>query len=113
LIHRGPQGQSLYDEVMENASTKVVFRLTYEENLRPLAQALFMGCLDPDEIKHRLTSLKVVGYREETRDVHVRGKSRASGRTGGTSRSTGGGEGGSESFDPNLESPLLSSGRRG
>lgn len=99
LIDGSPAGKRVYDSVMENASSKVVFRLTAEDNLRPLAQWLFRGVMDPDQVKHELYSTKVMGYREEYRRAYSssRGESRGSGRSvGGASGFT---EGGSYSID--------------
>ena len=73
LLDRGDYGKQLWHSVVENASSKVVFRMSHEENLRPLAQWLFTGTFDPDEIKHILHSTKVMGYREEVRRIgHTR-----------------------------------------
>ncbi|MCA1672660.1 MAG: type IV secretion system DNA-binding domain-containing protein, partial [Actinobacteria bacterium] len=48
-------GQRLYDSVMENARSKVVFSMaTRERNLSPLADWLYMGTFDPYKIKHQL-----------------------------------------------------------
>lgn len=79
LLDRGEYGQQLWHSVMENASSKVVFRMSHEENLRPLAQWLFTGVFDPEEIKHVLYSTKVMGYREEERESVTRGRSRSDG----------------------------------
>jgi hypothetical protein len=76
LLDQGVEGQKLYHSVMENASSKAVFRLHSEENLRPLAQWLFRGVMNPDEIKHTLESTKVLGYREEERISRTTGGSR-------------------------------------
>jgi hypothetical protein len=65
LQNEGTSGQKLYDSVMENTTTKVVFRLTHEDNLRPMAEWLFRGTMDPDQIKQILYSTKVMGYRRE------------------------------------------------
>jgi hypothetical protein len=81
LLDRGENGRKVYNSIMENASSKVVFRLSHEENLKAMAQWLFMGVMNPDEIKHELYSTKVMEYREELRTSVSRG----------TSRSTGGG----------------------
>lgn len=70
LRDAGDHGKRLYNSVMENATTKVVFRLSDEENLRPLAQWLYTGVMDPDQVKHELHSTKVLGYREEYRESH-------------------------------------------
>jgi hypothetical protein len=82
LLDRGEHGRRIYNSIMENASSKVVFRLTHKENLEPLAQWLFMGTLDPEEVKHELYSTKVMEYREELRTTYTKG----------TGKSTGGGE---------------------
>ncbi len=76
LLDQGAEGQKLYHSVMENASSKAVFRLHSEENLRPLAQWLYRGVMNPDEIKHTLESTKVMAYREEERVSRTAGKSR-------------------------------------
>jgi len=65
ILHAGANGAQVYDSVMANARSKVVFSLEGEENLKPLAQSLFMGVFNPDEIKLRLTSRKVVDYVEQ------------------------------------------------
>lgn len=103
LLNAGPAGKQLYDSVMENASTKVVFRLTDEENLRPLAHQLFMGTMNPDEIKHQLYSTKVLEYREEMRRAYAYSTT----RTSGVSRHDSGGLGRSEAGiedDPEVRS---------
>jgi hypothetical protein len=82
LLDRGENGKRVYNSVMETASSKVVFRLTHSENLEPLAEWLFMGVMNPDEVKHELYSTKVMKYREELRRSVTRG----------TSTSAGGGE---------------------
>lgn len=98
LLDRGENGKRVYNSIMENASSKVVFRLSHEENLRVMAQWLFMGVMNPDEIKHELYSTKVMEYREELKEV--RGQSSSSGRSQGTQRgsASGAGSGGTEAF---------------
>lgn len=64
ILHAGANGAQVYDSVMANARSKIVFSLEGEENLRPLAQSLFMGVFDIDEIKLKLTSRKVMDYVE-------------------------------------------------
>jgi hypothetical protein len=98
---RGPAGQQLYNSVMENASSKAVFRLTHEENLRPLAQQLFMGVMNPDEIKLKLYSTKVMDYREELRQSTTESSSRS--RGGGSSQGTGNSKGAGESRRSNAK----------
>jgi hypothetical protein len=80
LLDRGENGRRVYNSIMENASSKVVFRLTHEDNLSVMAKWLFMGVMDPDQIKHELYSTKVMEYREEMRTVKTRGRNRSTGR---------------------------------
>ena len=69
ILHVGANGPQVYDSVMANARSKVVFETRGEENLRPLALDLFMGVMDPKKILHKLYSTKVIDYVEETRIV--------------------------------------------
>jgi hypothetical protein len=98
LLDRGENGRRVYNSIMENASSKVVFRLSHEDNLRAMAQWLFMGVMDPDEIKHELYSTKVMDYREEFKEVIS--ESTTSGRGQGTQRgrASGAGMGGTVGF---------------
>lgn len=98
IISSGSSGQQVYESVMENASTKVVFRLSDETNLMPLAKWLFMGVLNADEIKLQLSSTKVMGFHEETREI--RSESSSSGISRGSQRgsATGAGLGGTLNF---------------
>jgi Type IV secretion-system coupling protein DNA-binding domain len=70
ILHTGANGAQVYDSVMANARSKLVFSIDTEENLKPLAQTLFMGCLNPDEIKLELYSRKVLDYVEEERTTY-------------------------------------------
>jgi hypothetical protein len=105
LLDRGENGKRVYNSIMENASSKVVFRLSHEENLRAMAQWLFMGVMNPDEVKHELYSTKVMEYREELRTSVSRGKSTSGGGgefTGTTgSKSSGGFASGNDRGDAN------------
>jgi len=89
LLDRGENGKRVYNSIMENASSKVVFRLSHEENLKVMAQWLFMGVMNPDEIKHELYSTKVMGYREEMRTSYSRSASEGGGVFSGTTGSEG------------------------
>jgi hypothetical protein len=90
LVNQGQQGKQLYDSIMENASSKAVFRLHSEENLRPLAQWLFRGVMNQDEIKLSMESTKVMGYEEVERTSRTTGTAKTSSvtRTEGSSEST-------------------------
>jgi hypothetical protein len=69
ILHASANGPQVYDSVMANARSKIVFSLEGKENLEPLAHSLFMGVINPDEIKHELYSTKVMGMVEETRTI--------------------------------------------
>jgi hypothetical protein len=99
LSDRGENGKRVFHSVMENAQSKVVFRLSYEENLRIMAQWLFMGVMDPDEVKLKLYSRKVMDYRRELAEGY--GFSKSSGTSVGTQRgrASGAGVGGTNVFD--------------
>jgi hypothetical protein len=107
-------GQGLYESVMENTRTKVVFSLSLQEkNLAPIADWLFMGTYDPDQVKHELYATKVMGYEEETRTVTTRGESRGETRSDSYGRGSNTGsarvDGSSGSFEDNGGAPLLAS----
>jgi hypothetical protein len=85
LLNAGPHGKAIYDSVMVNARSKAVFQVEGEDNLKPLALSLFMGVMNPDEIKHQLYSTKVMGHQREIR----RSVSRSSTVNESTSDGTG------------------------
>jgi predicted outer membrane repeat protein len=94
ILHTGANGAQVYDSVMANARSKVVFSTQGRENLEPLAFDLFIGVMDPDEIKHELYSTKVLDYVEETRTVRSTSESwsQATGQfTGNTATESSGG----------------------
>jgi hypothetical protein len=99
LLDRGENGRRVYNSIMENASSKVVFRLQHEENLRAMAEWLFMGVMNPGEIKLQLYSRKVMDYREEYKTAY--GTSASSGRGSGIQygHASGEGFGGTAIFD--------------
>ena len=107
FLNAGPNGKAMYDSILANAGTKIVFRTTHPEDMEPLAKWLFMGTLDADEVKLRLMSTKVMGFREEIRESQTIGRSvsdatgtgRGGGRFGG--KSFGQGKSGAQTFDPN------------
>jgi len=69
ILHAGANGPAVYDSIMANARSKIVFSLEGEENLKPLAQWLFMGVFNPDEIKLKLKSRKVMDYVQRVWEV--------------------------------------------
>ena len=94
ILHAGANGAQVYDSVMANARSKVVFSLEGEDNLRPLALSLFMGVMNPDEIKLKLLSRKVMDYVEEERTIRSESENWSEGVgefTGQTDTESGGG----------------------
>ena len=98
LSDRGESGKRVFHSIMENAQSKVVFRLTYEENLRIMAEWLFMGVMDTDEVKKTLSSRKVMDYRREMAESY--GFSASTGRSSGrqTGSASGSGLGGTSVY---------------
>ena len=83
-------GQRLYESIMENARSKVVFSLSLRErNLSPLADWLYSGTYDPHRVKHELYSRKVMDYNEETREITGRTTSRGTGRSEASGEAVG------------------------
>lgn len=109
ILNAGQSGKMMYDSILANTGTKIVFRTEHPEDIKPLAQQLFMRALDTDLVKLKLMSTKVVGYREEERESYTTGTStgssrgRSSGQAGFSGESAARSEGGSESFGPEDE----------
>jgi hypothetical protein len=95
LTARGDAGRMLFDSVMANARSKVVFQLEHEEDLKLLAMWLARQEIDPDKIKSEIWSTKVMGHRVEYRESYSSGANtsvgggRNSSQTDGTSTSEG------------------------
>lgn len=108
LLISGVHGEAMYHSIITNAENKVVFRLGHPDDARVLGQWLFMNTFDVDEVKLRLFSTKVMGYKEETREIvssgtsHVEGKSSGHGHGSFHGISAGDGLSGMESFNPNI-----------
>ncbi|MFA5168466.1 MAG: type IV secretion system DNA-binding domain-containing protein [Candidatus Omnitrophota bacterium] len=111
LLDRGDNGRRVYNSIMENASSKLVFRLSHEDNLRAMAQWLFMGTMNPDEIKHELYSTKVMEYREEFKTIYSEGKSSSKSHGRQEGHASGTGHGGTQvfPFDGTLTDPINTS----
>ena len=76
----GEFGQAIYNSVMVNTGTKVVFQATEQQEYRaPLVAALFDGVVDVHRIETSITSIQTVGHTEEIRIV--RGGSTSKGKT--------------------------------
>jgi hypothetical protein len=101
-IHGGEHGEQIYDSIMENASSKIVFRLQNIDNLTPLAHSLFMGVMDTDEVKHQIFSTKVINYQEEERDERTMSRTRGSGGARHEASTNSDSEGTSETVDDDL-----------
>jgi hypothetical protein len=75
-------GQRIYESIMENARSKVVFSLSLRDrNLAPLADWLYSGTFDPNLRKLELYSTKVMDYSEESREITTHGTSRGNARS--------------------------------
>lgn len=98
LLDRGENGRRVYNSIMENASSKVVFRLSHEDNLRVMAQWLFMGVMNPDEIKLELYSTKVMEYREELKKIYSEGTFSGTSHGRQEGHASGMGRGGTQVF---------------
>jgi len=77
LQDAGENGKQLYNAVMANCKSKIVFEMDAEENLRPLADGLFRGIYNSRNIKHTLEMITSVGSEEVLRTS--RGRSQAKG----------------------------------
>ena len=109
LLHQGAHGQQVYDSVFNNARTKAVFAVEGEDDLKPLAQWLFRGVMNPEEIKHALYSTRVIGYREELRTISSRSHSTATSEGQQFGEAGGGGSGSTEMFPIVQDGLFLSS----
>jgi hypothetical protein len=81
----GPNGPRIYDEIRENARTKISFRLRAPENLELVAKELFLGTFDPWRVKHQHHSTKVLGH--DVKYLPSYGTSTTATTGGGTNRS--------------------------
>jgi hypothetical protein len=89
VFSAGAHGQQVFNSIMANARTKVVFSLELAEDLERLARQLFMGVMSPDKIKEELFSTKVMGYAEEYRTSYMKGGSDSKSSSIQRSRSDG------------------------
>ncbi len=62
ILNGGQYGQRIFDEVMENTRSKIVFRLRSPENLELAANQLHFSTFDPLKVKHQHYSTKVLGH---------------------------------------------------
>jgi hypothetical protein len=98
LSDQGPNGKRVLNSIMANAASKVAFRTEIPTDLAPLAQWLFMGTMDPEKIKLKMYSTKVMGYREEERQTVT--ETHSSTRGSGHSQGSNSGTGASRPIDP-------------
>ena len=97
-------GKRLLRSLMTNARNKIVFGgIGSPEDLEPLVDYLYMGALDPDEVKHMLSTTKVLEYREEMRRAY----GHAEGSSWGGGWSCGSEEKGGEAWPGNGHRTLL------
>ncbi|HEX8340114.1 MAG TPA: type IV secretory system conjugative DNA transfer family protein [Tepidisphaeraceae bacterium] len=62
LLGRGEHGRQVFDSIMANARTKVVFQLDHPADLPVLTEWLFRNAVDVDRVKYQGYSTKVVGH---------------------------------------------------
>jgi hypothetical protein len=85
VFNAGPHGPQIYDEIRENARTKISFRLRSPENLELVANEMFLSTFNPWQRKYQHQSTKVLGHRVEYLPSY--GKSTTATTGGGTSSS--------------------------
>jgi hypothetical protein len=111
FLNEGPSGKAMYDSIMANAKTKVVFKLEHSDDAKAMAQWLFINTFDTDEIKHVLHSTKVMGYRQEVRESRTTGTSKTdtsgTGHGGGKFQGQSSGEGSTESTSFNEDDDAM------
>ena len=64
FLNAGLNGKAMYDSILVIAETKIIFQYASCRH-GTVAKWLFMGTFNTDEIKLKLMSTKVMGYREE------------------------------------------------
>ena len=100
-------GEAVYQSVMTNAQTKIVFGGLSPDDARVMAEVIFMGEFDLEEVKHTFDRPAVVRYIRSYLESEMRGTTHSRGVTEGEStgetlveggsRSRGGSSGRSES----------------
>jgi hypothetical protein len=71
LKNEGKAGEKIYDSVLANASSKIVFRMEHPEDLESLTKWLYIRTVNPDKVQLELFSTKVLGHREEMRIIET------------------------------------------
>jgi hypothetical protein len=87
LLSAGQVGQDIYRNVMGNARSKIVFSLEEPESLKTLAEWLFRGEMNPDQIKHEIYATRAIGQEKITLEGHSRTVTESS--SSGTTESVG------------------------
>lgn len=83
-------GRLLFKSILTNAANKVVFGgLGHDDDIGPLADVLYRGVLDPDQVKLTLYGTKPVDYRVVYQKAYSRSTSTASGSSTSTATMTG------------------------
>lgn len=81
LLEKSTHGKGVFNSVMANARTKVVFQIDHPEDLPLLTEWLFRTSVDTDQIKYQGYSTKVVDH--ELTYVPTYGHSTSTGHTVG------------------------------
>lgn len=85
-------GEDIYQSVMTDAKTKVIFGGLSAEDARVLAEQVFLGNLDLEEAKESLSKPVVVRYIKTWLENYSHGRSSSRGESTSKSRGTGSGE---------------------
>lgn len=86
LSGRGDLGKLVFNSVMANARSKIIFQLDHPEDLPLLALWLGRNQIDLDEVKHQHSSRKVMGH--QLRYMPTYGSSSTNGESSGSSVGT-------------------------
>ncbi len=83
ILGRGETGQRVFDAIMANARTKIVFQLDHPKDLPLLTEWLFRNEIDVDAIKYQGHSTHVIGH--ELTYMRSYSVSRSQGQSAGSS----------------------------
>jgi hypothetical protein len=89
ILNAGPHGPRIYDEIRENARTKIVFRLRGKDDLEVAANEIFISTFDPMRVKYQHHSYKMIGHDLQYLPSYGRSTTETVGGAEQTSHSTG------------------------
>lgn len=86
---KSDQGRQLYNSVMANCRSKVVFQLEHNEDVQELATMLYRQEVTPYKLKNEIYTTKVMDHRIQYMQSFSHGTNTASGGGANTSRTEG------------------------